>query len=40
MMFGEKYGDVVRVVDVPNVSMELAAARTSPTPQKFAVLKF
>jgi alanyl-tRNA synthetase len=23
MMFGEKYGDVVRVVDVPNVSMEL-----------------
>lgn len=23
MMFGEKYGDIVRVVDVPNVSMEL-----------------
>ena len=22
-MFGEKYGDVVRVVDVPGVSMEL-----------------
>jgi alanyl-tRNA synthetase len=22
-MFGEKYDDVVRVVDVPNVSMEL-----------------
>lgn len=22
-MFGEKYSDVVRVVDVPNVSMEL-----------------
>ena len=22
-MFGEKYGDVVRVIDVPGVSMEL-----------------